>query len=188
MSEFLLQLDYDVLHFFNVTLSNPVLDQFWLLFTDLHKHWWGILIMAAALIYPAYIYKMGIVKVIAALALAIALTDAITYRVFKKAIGRERPSRNVEIAEWLRPVGEAHGPSFPSNHASNCFAAATVLAWYFRKRRHYFYTFAFLVAISRPALGVHYPSDIAAGAILGISVAMICRTLILQRVKWFRLE
>ena len=76
-------------------------------------------------------------------------------------------------ATWLRKIGTAHGPSFPSNHTANTFAAAVVLSWYFRRGRALFYTLAIAVAISRVALGVHYPSDVFAGMILGYIVGLL---------------
>lgn len=71
-----------------------------------------------------------------------------------------------------RPAVEqvvVHAPltsSFPSGHATLAFALAAVLASE-HGRRAYFYAVASLVAVSRVYLGVHYPSDVVAGAALG---------------------
>jgi undecaprenyl-diphosphatase len=80
-------------------------------------------------------------------------------------------------------VGTAHGASFPSNHAANCFAAAAVLSWYFRRWRALFYTLAGAIAISRVALGVHYPSDVLAGAILGYFVGWLVTTELAKQMR-----
>jgi undecaprenyl-diphosphatase len=103
-------------------------------------------------------------------------------------VDRPRPFQNTEISSWLRKVGEAHGPSFPSNHAANSFAAASVLAWYFPGVGYLFYIFAGLIALSRIALGVHYPTDVIAGAGLGIFVGFLIRICLLNRVRWFVLR
>ena len=58
--------------------------------------------------------------------------------------------------------------SFPSNHAAAAFMAATVLTAYFKKYAAIFYLFAATIAVSRVYMGVHYPSDILAGAAIGI--------------------
>ncbi|HTS00279.1 MAG TPA: phosphatase PAP2 family protein, partial [Bacteroidota bacterium] len=52
------------------------------------------------------------------------------------------------------------------------FAVATLFSSYYRKWRWAFYAWASLVALSRPAVGVHYPSDILGGALIGVAVAL----------------
>lgn len=179
------QLDITLLRFLNVTLASPVSDQFWDNITQLHKLAWvkfGVFPFLLLFLFSRFRWHAW--KPILVVGLAIAISDLFSYRVLKSHIHRQRPFQNSEVSTWVRKVGEAHGPSFPSNHATNIFAAAVVLAWYFRRQRYLFYTFAFLVALSRPALGVHYPSDVLAGAILGICVGVLVRKLLLRRVEW----
>ena len=64
------------------------------------------------------------------------------------------------------------GKSFPSSHAVNNFALGTVLSYYFPKWKWWFFGWASLTALSRPAVGVHYPSDILGGAIIGSVIAL----------------
>jgi undecaprenyl-diphosphatase len=182
------QWDLRLLYVLNVMIANPGLDQFWDGITHMHKQLWVQLgLLPLVVMYLLYIYRMHAFKVLAVLALTVALTDTLCYRVIKQAVPRARPFENQEISSWLRKVGDAHGPSFPSNHAANCFAGAAILAWYFRRRRFYFYTFATLVALSRPALGVHYPSDVLGGAIVGLFVAWLVEILLLNHIRFFRL-
>lgn len=58
--------------------------------------------------------------------------------------------------------------SFPSGHASAAFVGACILAYYFRKMAIPAYLLAICIAVSRPFLLVHYPTDVIAGAIIGL--------------------
>jgi undecaprenyl-diphosphatase len=189
MRELLYQLDVEALRWLNLSLSNPGMDHFWLFITQMHKQpviAFGLFpVLLLALFYA---YKGRVLRLLAAVGLAIAATDLLSYRVVKGLVQRARPFEQPQIAVWLRHVGTAHGPSFPSNHAANCFAAAAVLAWYFPPARKFFYTLALLVALSRVALGVHYPSDVLVGAMLGFFVGVIVRARLLNQYNWFSLE
>lgn len=70
--------------------------------------------------------------------------------------------------EDLPPLGGAPSSlSFPSAHATASFAAATAMSRLAPELKLAFFGAAALMAVTRPYLGMHYPSDIAAGAILG---------------------
>jgi membrane-associated phospholipid phosphatase len=86
----------------------------------------------------------------------------------KLAVKRPRP-----VLEGLPPLGGAPSSlSFPSAHATSSFAVATAMC-----RVDPATSAAFLVAIAlslgRPYLGMHYPSDVLAGALLGIVLGLI---------------
>lgn len=59
-------------------------------------------------------------------------------------------------------------PSFPSGHAAFYFAIAAVVYFYNKKAGILFFVGAFLISLARVFVGVHWPSDILAGAIVGI--------------------
>jgi undecaprenyl-diphosphatase len=80
---------------------------------------------------------------------------------------------------------DAHGNSFPSNHAINTFGSATILAAAFPGVSYIFYIFAAIVGYSRLYLGVHYPSDVIAGALLGVVIARIVSRFLLNQLKSF---
>jgi membrane-associated phospholipid phosphatase len=83
----------------------------------------------------------------------------------KRLIRRTRPT--LEELPALTPTLSWH--SYPSAHASTSFAGARVLSEALPTGA--IYGLASTMALSRPYLGVHYPSDIVAGALLGDAVA-----------------
>ena len=84
----------------------------------------------------------------------------------KNIFQRERPFKTYPDIEKLSQAGNS---SFPSGHTLEVFAIATALAVMLRDRRIVIPVFlwALLVAYTRMALGVHYPSDVAGGMLLG---------------------
>lgn len=93
--------------------------------------------------------------------------------ILKWAIHKTRPFVTYHFIDKLSSGGS---PSFPSGHTTSAFVTAGVISIFFR--RWYItavvYVWAILVAYSRMALGVHYPSDVLAGAVLGSVAAVAC--------------
>jgi undecaprenyl-diphosphatase len=95
---------------------------------------------------------------------------AVTYYVvyfIKAAVARPRPYMSMP---YIVPFVAEKGFSFPSHHAAQAFAAATIASGFFRRWRVALFAAAGLVAFSRVYLGVHFLSDVAAGAAVGIAV------------------
>ena len=61
--------------------------------------------------------------------------------------------------------------SFPSSHAATAFAAATILAFFDKKRLWLYWTVAFLISLSRISLGCHYFFDVFIGGIIGYFIS-----------------
>lgn len=93
--------------------------------------------------------------------------------LIKNSIKRYRPSHNLELTAKIHLVNDYKGGQygFVSGHAANTFALAFFLVFLFRDKKNWFRLlilfWACLVSYSRIYLGVHYPSDIAGGALLG---------------------
>jgi membrane-associated phospholipid phosphatase len=68
-------------------------------------------------------------------------------------------------------------PSFPSDHAAAAFAIAFAVLAFSRRGGAMFLVGAALIAVSRVALGMHYPSDVLAGALVGLGSATLVTTL-----------
>ncbi len=89
--------------------------------------------------------------------------------LLKNLIGRARPQYTPESHIWFSMPFEHHYQfaSFPSGHATTAGAIAITLVLLFPRWRWFFIAAGILVAISRPVLGVHYPSDVLAGIVFG---------------------
>lgn len=84
----------------------------------------------------------------------------------------------------VRPlVTETPFSSFPSGHATLFFALATAIYLYDKRAGYVFSLAATLIAISRMVVGVHYPVDIIAGALIGIGVGYIIHRLLYKILK-----
>ena len=122
---------------------------------------WFVLGLVLALADPSQRESWLIVAVLAPL--AIGLNFAV-----KLIVKRPRP-----VLEGLPPLGGAPSSlSFPSAHATSSFAVATAMT-----RVDPLGALAFLLAaalaLGRPYLGMHYPSDVLAGAVLGVLIGLL---------------
>jgi undecaprenyl-diphosphatase len=63
--------------------------------------------------------------------------------------------------------------SFPSGHAATAFLMASVLSARYPSLRRYLYGLAALVALTRVLLGLHYPTDVLAGAAIGLGLGYL---------------
>ena len=171
MIEYLYSIDVALFFFINHTLANPVFDWFMPFLTDLNKN---RIALGIGGIWIGYVlWKGGRTGriTIGILMVTIILSDQISSSFLKNLFGRVRPCRILDGVRLLVDCGG--GLSFPSSHAVNNFAAATVIAHCYRKHRWYWYSFAALVAFSRTYVGVHYPSDIVGGSLIGFLIGMI---------------
>src|SRR3989441_12173249 len=91
----------------------------------------------------------------------------------KHFIGRPRPRFTHGDELVLGPSFDSGLDSFPSGHVANAFGAATVLAWFFPAVRTPLYLVASLVAVSRVLRGSHFPTDVLAGAVLGVVIGSV---------------
>jgi undecaprenyl-diphosphatase len=102
------------------------------------------------------------------------VADQTTSGILKPLIARPRPCHDPSLAPVIHLVHGKCGGSygFASSHASNFFVFATYLSWHFKGRfrwvRIFLFGIASVVAFSRVYLGVHYPSDIVVGALIGL--------------------
>lgn len=177
MIEILQTIDRAVFLFFNSTLSNPVFDIFFTYITE--RESWIVPGIVAAIVFIVKQKKKALI-VLGLLIFTIAITDPLCVRVLKPLFHRLRPchpsyfvdGQHMFLASGHFLMGMKRSLSFPSAHAMNMFAGATLLYLWYPRRFWWFFSIAFLVAFSRVYIGVHYPLDLVGGAILGCTIGI----------------
>lgn len=115
---------------------------------------------------------LGVVRAVGLGALAALVTfaaDAASFAV-KEHVDRPRP---FEAHPRIDPLYVVHSSSFPAGHAATSFAGATVLTYFAPRAGPALFGLAAAIGISRVYVGVHYPGDVLAGAVLGVAVGLV---------------
>jgi undecaprenyl-diphosphatase len=170
-------LDLSILYFFNRTIASSFLDGFFSALTNVH-YWFPIYIIAGIYLISRFGWR-GVWMVLAAVAV-VAATDSLGHYIIKPIVDRERPCAQLasgeHIVSWIRlPDGGRGDESFPSNHALNNFAIAAFFftVWLRKKSVAWLFVGAFFISIGRVYEGLHYPSDVLGGALIGMAVGSI---------------
>lgn len=102
--------------------------------------------------------------------LAVGLAGTVFYKIIKGKTLRPRP---FNVYPAIVCAGKTLDKfSFPSGHTMHAVAFSIIAIFYFPGLLWLVAPFALLVALSRPILGLHYPSDVLAGALLGAAIAI----------------
>ncbi|WP_235046209.1 phosphatase PAP2 family protein [Bdellovibrio bacteriovorus] len=161
-------------------------DQFFPFITDLHKTPFFKFILVPVIL-ALFIWRRGLKKgliIFVFALLSVSISDGVGNWAFKKTVQRPRPANTQGLDVQVRaPFG---GYSFVSNHSTNMFSFASFTAVIFPPAAVPLYTLATVVAYSRVYNGVHFPTDVICGALLGmifgVLFARLCK-LILDRIK-----
>jgi undecaprenyl-diphosphatase len=172
MFELIKKWDQDLFIFLN-NLGTEQYDVFWLYITKIET-WIPLFIFLTLLIFHYYKIKKGILLfgfVLLTFAITLLITDST-----KELVSRLRPNNVKVFSDLIRILQEPETYSFFSGHASSSFAITTFVVLALRKYSKWIYlvyVWPVIFTISRIYVGVHYPSDIAAGSLVGILMAYI---------------
>lgn len=165
-------MDQILLTFINQTAASPQLDSIMVAVT------YGALILLPGVSTTLWLKGRRRLTLTVLAALATSLATAL---IFQFLTLRPRP----EQVRFV--IAPPQFPSYPSGHAAMAFAVATALALTYRRWWAWLATFsiASLIALSRVYLGLHYPSDIFGGAVVGIGAGAACYgVLAKERPNW----
>ena len=181
--EFILKLDQSLFLFLNKTVSNPVFDKVMPFVTNADN--WVVPLALGWLSLIIFGGKKGRVTALLVV-IIVALSDQMSSAVIKPMIGRLRPCNPyvfIEGAHFLR--GMKTSLSFPSSHAANNAAVATLITARYPRVKWIFIGLALLVGYSRIYVGVHYPLDVLGGFLVGILCAILIMRLSATFTKYW---
>lgn len=174
-------LDLSVFHFFNnFAGQSPIGDQAIIFFGS----YLAYILIVVFFVHVAFSRHEKLLKIeilattlIASFFARFVVTEGIRY-----FIHRPRPFLTLH----LTPLFTDPAWSFPSGHATFFFALATAMYLYDKRWGIGYFVGAILICMGRIAAGVHYPSDILVGALVGIAVALATFSIIrpLAEKRW----
>lgn len=157
---FLQQTDLSVLFFINHQLVNPVFD---FLFSTPHLYvFWGFVM--------GFFFFIKKDKKLVLLMIAAFLVSSLTVIAVKDLVHRERPYQVLDVRQL---IPEENNKSFPSNHAQLSFALSTIVFYFYRRTGLVLFLLSLLIGMGRIYVGVHYPSDVLGGAVIGVLFAVM---------------
>lgn len=173
--EFILNLDNALLYFLNSTIQHELLDGILPLVRNKYL-WVPVYVYIIAFTFFNYSARVAWIIILSIISV-IAVSDFTSSHLIKKTVERPRPCYNKTVEHVESRVACRASYSFPSSHATNHFSLAMILILVFKIERTLGKSLLFLwagtISIAQVYVGIHYPSDVLAGAFLGILLACL---------------
>jgi len=161
-------------------------DDFWIYVTNI-KHWIPLYIFLFILYFIAFHWKKALFS--SAFLLATFYATFIFTNLVKGLSSRLRPNNNPNLIDIIRILQTPDNYSFFSGHASVSFAVTTFFVFSLKEKYKWIYLtylWPFIFVISRIYVGVHYPSDIIVGTMVGVIFAFLFYKLYLHVGRKFK--
>ena len=172
MLETLLNLDGGFLLFLQESVRNPLLNSIMIFVTSLGNGGMIWIVATLLLMIPKKTRKVGIMSAVALLGSLI-----INNNIIKNIVQRPRPFVKFTDLQIIIPTPSEY--SFPSGHTASSFAAASVFYRHLPKQLGIpSVVLAGIIGFSRLYVGVHYPTDVIAGVIMGILLSYMAEFLV----------
>ena len=161
-------------------------DSFWIFVTQIES-WIPLFVLFFVITIYYHKWKKGLV-IVGFVLITFGITLFLT-ELTKDFVGRLRPNNTDHLAELIRILQKPTTFSFFSGHASTSFAITTFLFLVLRQHTKWIilaFIWPLVFVLSRIYVGVHYPSDILFGALVGVVIAFIFHkmsNLALNRLK-----
>lgn len=160
------QIDGNILLWIQENIRNPLLNPVMKAITHLGDAGIFWILLTVILLCFKKTRRAGIVS-----ALALILSLVVNNLCLKNLVDRTRPYELIEGLKIL--VAKPADASFPSGHSGASFAAATaIFPWVSRRYGVPLLILAALIALSRLYVGVHFPTDVLAGTVIGILLGL----------------
>lgn len=187
MLQEIIAIDKEIFLFINQGMGNLFFD--WLLPILRNPFTWAPLYLFLIIFFIKHYGKIGLLIVLCTLA-NFGISDGVSSHLIKKSVERVRPCNDVEFKDQVKlRVRCGSGYSFTSSHATNHFAMAFFWIVLFRRKwKHTLWLgilWAAAISFSQIYVGVHYPFDILAGALLGTLIGTFSGTLFKRLVPQF---
>lgn len=185
---------FERLHYWDIYFFYKINSVWTNSFLDHVFPWWR----DATTWYPLYLFLLIFIflnfgwkawKWVLFVVLNVTITDQLASHVIKYWVPRLRPCQDPSMHDIVRLVVNhcSGGNSFPSSHATNHFGAAVfffcTLKPYIKNYAYLFFFWAATICYGQMYVGVHYPTDIIGGAIIGSMVGYILAFIFNKAVK-----
>ena len=181
MLEFILHYDYYLFELINGKSSSPFLD-LWLIPWRNSLFWIPLYVFLIS--FFIFNFKSRAYQILLFLMLTVGTSDIVSSHLIKKTVQRQRPCRSELPVEVQARVRCGYGYSFTSSHATNHSSIAAflfiVFGTVFGMWKWFFPFWAISIGIAQVYVGVHFPSDVISGWIVGAVIGLIWASIFLK--------